>query len=117
MMCICFNCLTVTLYVVILTSFTDYFALFHQGRFVFVSKNIFLVFFIIGKAVALGHHVSAYQILFLVLSLYRFPDSSLRTVKVDLAVPEDGIIMIEHKMKVGYSSVSLYVSIPLSMCS
>ena len=27
----------------ILTSFTDYFALFHQGRFVFVSKNIFLV--------------------------------------------------------------------------
>ena len=25
----------------ILTSFTDYFALFHQGRFVFVSKNIF----------------------------------------------------------------------------
>ena len=27
----------------ILTSFTDYFALFDQGRFVFVSKNIFLV--------------------------------------------------------------------------
>ena len=26
-----------------LTSFTDYFALFHQGRFVFVSKNLFLV--------------------------------------------------------------------------
>ena len=28
----------------ILTSFTAYFALFHQGRFVFVSKNIFLVY-------------------------------------------------------------------------
>ena len=28
----------------ILTSLTDYFALLHQGRFVFVSKNIFLVF-------------------------------------------------------------------------
>ena len=27
----------------ILTSFTDYFTLFHQGRFVFVSKNLFLV--------------------------------------------------------------------------
>ena len=27
----------------ILTSFTAYFALFHQGGFVFVSKNIFLV--------------------------------------------------------------------------
>ena len=27
----------------ILTSFTDYFAFFHQGRFVFVSKNLFLV--------------------------------------------------------------------------
>ena len=27
-----------------LTSFTDYFALFHQGHFIFVSKNLFLVF-------------------------------------------------------------------------
>ena len=26
-----------------LTSFTDYFALFHQGRFIFVSKNLFQV--------------------------------------------------------------------------
>ena len=25
------------------TSFMDYFVLFHQGRFVFVSKNLFLV--------------------------------------------------------------------------
>ena len=29
----------------IFTSFTAYFTLFHQGRFVFVSKNIFLVLF------------------------------------------------------------------------
>ena len=34
----------------ILTSFTAYFTLFHQGRFVFVSKNIFLVkIIIIGR--------------------------------------------------------------------
>ena len=31
-----------------LASFTDYFALFHQGRFVFVSKNLFLL--ILGKS-------------------------------------------------------------------
>ena len=41
----------------ILTSFTAYFALFHQGRFVFVSKNIFLVIMVFVFLYCNGIHV------------------------------------------------------------
>ena len=40
----------------IFTSFTAYFTLFHQGRFVFVSKNIFLVFYCFQNTLILKYN-------------------------------------------------------------